>query len=97
MNPELPQNPREELELRLTALLLGELSESEAAALRESIAKDPELTKLHDDLKQTIRLVRLATTGAKEASAADATQLTLSEERRKKLLTAFAIDRKSVV
>ena len=62
MNPELPRNPREEMELRLTALLLGELSADEAAAVREAIAKDPELSKLHDDLKQTIHLVREATT-----------------------------------
>ena len=60
MNPELPNNPREELELNITALLLGELSADEAAAVREAIAKDAELTKLYDDLKQNIVLVREA-------------------------------------
>ena len=91
MNPELPKNPREELELRLTALLLGELSATEAAAVRAAIAKDPELKKLHDDLKRTIRLVRVAATSSEELLPADIAQLKLSEERRKKLLTAFAI------
>jgi type II secretory pathway pseudopilin PulG len=91
MNPEPPKTPREELELRLTALLLGELSEYGAANVREAIAKDPELAKLHDDLKQTIRLIRLAATNADQPAPTEVTQLSLSEERRKKLLTAFAI------
>jgi len=91
MNPEPPKNPREELELRLTALLLGELSGAEAAAVRADIAKDPELTRLHDDLKQTIRLVRVAATTPDEPLPADIAQLKLSKKRRKKLLTAFAI------
>jgi Mg-chelatase subunit ChlD/type II secretory pathway pseudopilin PulG len=91
MNPELSQTPREELELRLTALLLGELSADEAAAVREALAKDPELTKLHDDLKQTIRLVREATASAVDAASSTTAQPRISEARRKKLLTAFAI------
>jgi Mg-chelatase subunit ChlD/type II secretory pathway pseudopilin PulG len=91
MNPELPHPPREELELRLTALLLGELSEAEAAAVRAAMANDPELTRLHDELKRTVRLVRVATASQGEPSDAEAGALTLSEERRRKLLTAFAI------
>ncbi len=90
MNPEPPNNPREELELRITALLLGELSADEAAAVREAIAKDAELTKLHDDLKQTIVLVREASS-MKETAAPQTEALQLSEERRQKLLTAFKI------
>ncbi|NOS72757.1 MAG: DUF3520 domain-containing protein [Verrucomicrobia bacterium] len=90
MNPELPNNPREELELRITALLLGELSTDEATAVREAIAKDVELTRLHDDLKQTIVLVREASS-MKEAASPQAETLKLSEERRQKLLTAFKI------
>ena len=46
MNPELPLPPREEMELRLTALLLGELSAEEAAAVRRAIEQDGELAKL---------------------------------------------------
>ena len=41
MNPDMPKPSREEVEVRLTALLLGEMSAEEAAALRELIAKDP--------------------------------------------------------
>ena len=91
MNPEFPQNPREELELRVTSLLLGELSEAEAASVRAAIANDPELQKLHDDLKQTIHLVREATVSAGETTHEESTPLKLSEERRKSLMTAFII------
>jgi anti-sigma factor RsiW len=50
MNPELPPNPRAELEAKVTALLLGELSAEEAASVRELIAKDAELARLRDRL-----------------------------------------------
>src|SRR5262245_21910485 len=89
MNPELPQNPREEMELRVTALLLGELSADEAAVVREAIAKDPELAKLHDDLKQTIQLVRQAETSTSEPAVEPAAAPKLSTERREKLLAQF--------
>jgi Mg-chelatase subunit ChlD/type II secretory pathway pseudopilin PulG/tetratricopeptide (TPR) repeat protein len=91
MNPELPNNPREELELQVTALLLGELNDAEAAAVREVIAKDPELQKFHDDFKQTIDLVREATVteGAPETEPAE--PLTLSDARRKILRVAFTL------
>ncbi|MCL4785538.1 MAG: von Willebrand factor type A domain-containing protein [Verrucomicrobia bacterium] len=89
MNPDSPKTPREELELRLTALLLGELPEAEAAAWRAAIATNPELAKLHDRLKQTISLVREATAKVTEPAAEQATPLQLSEERREKLLAHF--------
>lgn len=91
MNPELPTNPREEMELRVTALLLGELTADEAATVREAIAKDPELARLHDDLKATIQLVQSATTREAESTNVEAAQPKLSEARRKKVLTAFVI------
>ena len=69
MNPDMPR-PREELEVRLTALLLGELSAEEAAALREIIAKDTHLAGLHERLKRAIDLVReAAATGTEPATA----------------------------
>ena len=74
MNPDQPRTPREELELRVTSLLLGELPAAEAAAVREAIAKDPELAKLHDDLKQTIHLVRVATTVEPATTAPETTR-----------------------
>jgi Mg-chelatase subunit ChlD/type II secretory pathway pseudopilin PulG len=91
MNPELPNNPREELELQVTALLLGELNDADAAAVREVMAKDPELQKFHDDFKQTIDLVREATVteGAPETEPAE--PLTLSDARRKILRVAFTL------
>ncbi len=58
MSSETPQTPRQELEARLTALLLGELSADQAAALREIIAHDAALAGLHARLQQTIDLVR---------------------------------------
>jgi len=54
MNPELPRNPQEELEARLTALLLGELSADEAATVRRAIEQDGELAKLFARLHHTI-------------------------------------------
>ena len=91
MNPELPSNPREELELRVTALLLGELSDADAAAVRAAIAADPELQKLQDDLRQTIHLVRKATVCTGESAHEESAPLKLSEERRQSLMTAFVI------
>jgi len=91
MNPEFPQNPREELELRVTSLLLGELSEAEAALVRDAIVNDPELQKLHDDLKQTIHLVQEATVSAGEVAHEESAPLRLSKKRRKKLRVAFLI------
>ena len=43
MNPEMPQKPQDELEARLTALLLGELPHDQAAALHQKLAQDAEL------------------------------------------------------
>jgi len=91
MNAELPGNPREELELKITALLLGELSETEAATVRAAIAEDADLQKLHDDLKQTIHLVREATVSAGEPQPEQGEPLKLAEGRRKALQVAFTI------
>jgi len=88
MNPEFPQTPREEIEIRLTALLLGELPDAEAAALREILRHDAALAKLHDSLKQTIELVRAAAAKQAEPASAQA-PLKLSEERRQQLLAHF--------
>ena len=38
MNPDTPQTPREEIEVKITAMLMGELSPEEAAALQTQIA-----------------------------------------------------------
>src|SRR6266513_2739839 len=81
--------PREEVEVRLTALLLGELPDEEAAALRELIAKDAQLAGLHERLKLAVELVREAAVTATERATAPTTPLKLSGERRQKLLAHF--------
>src|ERR1051325_6408615 len=88
MNSDSPKTPREEMEAWLTALLLAELSEGEAAAVRELMKHDAELAKLHDRLQHSISLVR-ETVPQMEAPSAEA--LKLSEEKRQRLLTAFKI------
>ena len=88
MNPESP-TPREQLEARLTALLLGELSGDEAAALREIIARDAQLAALHDRLKQTIDLVREAVVDPAELAIERPAPVRLGEERRQKLMAQF--------
>jgi Mg-chelatase subunit ChlD/uncharacterized protein involved in exopolysaccharide biosynthesis len=89
MNPDNPQSPREELEARLTALLLGELPDEEAAALRGAIEQDAELARHYKRLRQTIEMVRATATRPAEQTAAQPAPLRLSDERRQKLLAHF--------
>ena len=56
MNPNQPS--REQIEARITALLLGELPADEAELLRWTISQDAELQKLHGRLLLTVGLVR---------------------------------------
>ena len=88
MNSEKPLTPREELEVRLTALLLGELSAEEAATFEEQIARDPELAATHARLRQAIELLREAT--AIPDLTAHPTPAALSTERRQKLFQHFS-------
>ncbi|MDB6171852.1 MAG: von Willebrand factor [Chthoniobacteraceae bacterium] len=76
-------SPREELEVRLTAMLMGELSPEETAALEAEIASDPALAALHAKLRRTTELLREAVT------IPDETPLRLSNERRERLLAHF--------
>ncbi len=88
MNPDLPPMKREDLEAKVTALLLGELPAEEAALLRELIARDTGLARWRDRLKLTLELLR-ETTAADNAAPAPAAPLKLSEARREKLLAHF--------
>ena len=84
--------PRDELEARLTALLLGELPADEAAALCQQLEEDADLRLLHDRLAQTIGLVRKAAIVAPDLdplASPDAPRL--SAERREKLLASFKV------
>jgi Mg-chelatase subunit ChlD len=85
--------PREELEARLTALLLGELPAEEAASLQQAIARDAELSCLHDRLKQAIGLVRETVTSPEQAALVSPDAPKLSPDRRAALLAAFKVVR----
>src|SRR2546425_379917 len=89
MNPDSPQTPREEQEMRLTALLLDELSAEETASLRKLMEHDPELRLMHERLKQTIGLVREAAGSGEGDKLEQTLVLRLSTERREKLLPVF--------
>jgi Mg-chelatase subunit ChlD len=89
MNSDTPNTPREEMEARVTALLLGELSAEEAAVVRQAIEQDVELAQLHERLKRTISLVGEATASPGAPAAAQPLPLKLSDARRQKLLQHF--------
>jgi Mg-chelatase subunit ChlD len=89
MNPDLPQNEREQLEAQLTAFLLGELPPDETVALCKAMEHDPELAALYERLKRTIGLVRESSVESIAESVPQPAPLQLSEERREKLLAHF--------
>jgi Mg-chelatase subunit ChlD/LysM repeat protein/type II secretory pathway pseudopilin PulG len=89
MNPEKPS--REQIEARITALLLGELPAEEAELLRWTISQDPELQKLHARLLLTVGFVREAM--QHPADTEKTASLKLSDERRAKLLAHFKTPR----
>ena len=87
------QPSREQIEARLTALLLGELPADEAELLRFTISQDAALKKLHDELASTIVLVREAAKTPGAAHGENSEALKLSEARRKQLLAHFQTPR----
>src|SRR5437899_10848944 len=89
MNPQFPQDPRAQLEAKLTALLLGELPAAEAEALRRTIDDDAELAALFERLQQTVELVRESASDPAEQAAPEPEPLKLSAERREQLLAHF--------
>ena len=91
MNPDKPS--REEIEAKLTALLLGELPEEEARLLRWAIEHDAGLAKLYEQLKRTIGIVREVSVKPAESDSLQGAALKLSDERRKKLLAHFKTPR----
>jgi Mg-chelatase subunit ChlD/type II secretory pathway pseudopilin PulG len=91
MNPDQPS--RESIEVRITTLLLGELPADEAALLRYTIAQDPVLQQLHDELKATLELVREAEKHPVAAAPEKSAPLKLSADRRQKLLAHFKTPR----
>lgn len=79
----------EETEARITALLLGELSKEDAAAVRAAMANDPALRQLYTELARTIGLVREASANPGENQDIAAAPLKLSARRRERLLATF--------
>jgi Mg-chelatase subunit ChlD len=89
MNSDSQKNSAQEFEAKLTALLLGELPTEEAEALRQKIAQDTDLAKMHSRLKATIQLVKETVASPEEQAEAQPATLKLSEDRREKLLAHF--------
>jgi Mg-chelatase subunit ChlD len=89
MNPEFPNLTREELEVRLTALLLGELPPAEAEAVRQLAASDAALGQMLARLEKAIRLVREGLAAPGEGAPATQEQLKLAPEKREQLLAQF--------
>lgn len=81
MKTDFSKLPREEIEARITTMLLGELPENEAVELMEFVSNDADLLKVYHELRRTISLVD-------EASELSE-RVTLSEDRREKLLASF--------
>lgn len=84
MNPDQPLTPREELEIKITALLMGQLGPEEAAQLEEQIAADPYLVTLRARLARAVELLRAARS-MRDTPA----PVQLSKEKREKLLAAL--------
>lgn len=87
MNSDKPLTPGEELEIRITAMLMGELSPDESAALRERLAATPELQALHTRLARAYDLLRAAVPLGDTIE--HLTPARLSNERRERLLRRF--------
>lgn len=58
MNAAFPTDPRQELEARIVALLLGEASPFEEAQLLRLIEQDPRLAAFYRDMQITVGLLR---------------------------------------
>ena len=88
MNSDFSKLSKEERELRLTALALGELASTEAEEIHQAIAADAELAREFERLKQTVELVR-ETAAMDRRVSPEGTPLRLDDTRRQKLLEMF--------
>ena len=87
------QDEREQMEVRLTALALGEASDFEAAELRRAMDADQELAKYYRRVEITAGIVREAASQTDAVSGATAPRL--SEERRNTILKRMKPQRAS--
>ncbi len=86
MNPDFQQLPREDQEQRITALLLGELTATEADAVRQALAADPGLSRLHRQLEATVALLRDAAAQPVEPAGETAAWPRMADGKRGQLL-----------
>src|SRR4029453_13984150 len=89
MNEDTPKHNTEEIEARITAMLLSELTPAEEAEVRRAIESNSDLAQFHKRLKAAIELVREAGAQPAEAAVAQQSLPRMSEERRQKLLQQF--------
>jgi Mg-chelatase subunit ChlD len=90
MSSDSPFDPYEALEPSLTALLLGELNETQAQLVRRAIEADPVVARKFEQLKYTISLVtEIEKQLPAHASTGSSTRLTLDDTRRQQLLQHF--------
>ena len=87
MNTDPNKKNREQMEIRIVALLLGESSPFETAEIQAAMQKDPQLAAFHDEMRRTIDLVGDASKISAQADAAG--QPKLSPERRENLFAQF--------
>jgi anti-sigma factor RsiW len=86
MNPERPTDPREQMEVRITALLLGEASAFEESELLEAIENDPDLETYYQEMRGTIGIVEATIQSApNNDTVEEKEQIKLDEKRRAKL------------
>ncbi len=98
MTPEsnTPQpSPRELLEERVIALLLGELSDNDAAEIKALMQADASLKAFHDEMKETIDVVGEAHQVADvKPEAVPGARLKLDDSRRAALLEVIGENQK---
>ncbi len=89
MNEDQQKELREQMEIRIVALLLGEASAFETAEIEQAIQKDAELAAFHDQMRRTIGLTREAFPQFSVGSPTAVEPPKLSPERRAALLAHF--------
>jgi Mg-chelatase subunit ChlD/anti-sigma factor RsiW len=89
MKTDAPIPTPDDLEVRITALLLGELSPPDEAELRAAMDRDPALARLQARLQATIALVREVEAQPVATSPTQPATMKLSEARRQRLLQQF--------
>ena len=86
MNLDPSSLPPHDPEVRITSLLLGELSPADAASLEQEIAGNPGLAQLRDRLRQTLALVQASVAQPAGTTGPVAPETRISPEKRAQLL-----------